>query len=260
MTTEHQVIQHLRDLNPVVEETTLDLPDTSPTAFLAALERAQTERMPMSVETTTRDMTRATGPHRRRNLVLALGTAAVIVVAVVVGIAIAGSDSGEEVAATPPIQVAEQIMEAHIAGGPIAMLEFFESGYADIERPSQEVFQILNERIIDGEFRCEETRPGRVLRRTPTTNDFHSAGGIDPDVTWTFTFNEASEVVGLQGVAGQVGQIRDYNDAFTAWLLETYPDVAGPGYVPTADPASAEIAVRYVNEFVAQSDDYPIGP
>ena len=212
MTTERQVIQNLRALNPVHDEATLDLPDTSSAAFLDALEA---RRKPMSIETQTQTQTHTPGPspNRRRNLVLALGAAAVVAVAIVIGVAVAGSDSGSEVAAAPPLVVAEQVMQAHIDGGPLAMLEYYEKDYADLDRPNQELWQFLNETIVGGEFRCEETRPLRVLCRTPTTNDFHGAGGIDPDVTWTISFNERSEVIGLAPVAAQVVDIREFNSA-----------------------------------------------
>ena len=214
MTTDRQVIDRLRALNPVLDDTALDLPDTSYTAFLDALE---TRRKPMSVETQTQTQTptQAPRPHRSRRFVVALAAAAVAAVAIVVGIAIAGSDGGDDVAAAPPLEVAEQILGAHAAGGPLAMLAFFEPGYAELERPNQEVFQIFNETVDLAELRCEETRPGRVLCRTPTTNDFHGAAGIDPDVSWTFTFNEESEVIALAEVAAQVSQIREFNSAFT---------------------------------------------
>lgn len=263
MTAEHRVLQHLRELNPVVDETALVLPATSPTAFLEALKRSaapDARRKLMSVETTTRDTARTPTPGRRRNLVLALGTAAVVAIAIVVGIAIAGSDSGDEVAAAPPIQVAEQIMEAHIAGGPVTMLEFLEPAYADLERPEQEVFQIFNERIIGGQYSCEQTRANRVLCRTPTTNDYHGSGGFEPEVTWMITFNEKSEVIDLHQLALQAQKLTEFNEAFSAWLVDTYPDLASAGFSPTADPDAARIAIQYVDEFVAQSDDYPISP
>lgn len=261
MTTDHQVIEHLRALNPILDDLTLDLPDTSATAFLQALEQSAvpaTRRKPMSVETETRLQSPRPQPSRKRNLVIAFGAAAAVVVALAAGIAIVGSDGGGDVAAAPPLEVAEQILDAHASSGPIGMLQYFEPGFAAQVEDSQQVFQILNERIDRANSRCEETQPGRVLCRTPTTNEFHSAAGIDPDVTFTFTFNEKSQVVSLSETAAQVVKIREFNDAFTAWLLETYPDEATAAYAPTADSASAEIAKQYVGEFVAQSEEYPL--
>ncbi|MBT8216327.1 MAG: hypothetical protein KJO17_05715, partial [Acidimicrobiia bacterium] len=46
MTTERRVLQHLRALNPITDERTIDLPETSSTAFLEAIE---TRRRIMSV-------------------------------------------------------------------------------------------------------------------------------------------------------------------------------------------------------------------
>ena len=212
----------------------------------------------MSVQTEPRLETTRPHPRRRRKLLLALGAAVVVVVAITAGVALVGSGDGDDVAAAPPLEVAEQILDAHAAGGPIAMLQFFEADFAALVEDSQQVFQRFNERIDRANSRCEETQPGRVLCRTPTTNDFHGAGGIDPDVTFTFTFNEKSEVIALSETASQVVKIREFNDAFTGWLLEAYPDAATESYVPTADSASAEIAKQYVDEFVAQSDEYPL--
>lgn len=39
---------------------------------------------------------------------------------------------------------------------------------------------------------------------------------------------------------------------------EAHPGVIEPGYGPTADDESAEIASQYVQEFVAQSEVYPL--
>ena len=258
MKTERQVIEHLRSLNPVNDDAALDLPDTSYTAFLDSLE---TRRKPMSVETRPQTQTQVPTPKpsRRRTLALAIGAAAAVALAIVVGVAIAGSDSGSDVAAAPPLEVAEQMIEAHIAGGPVAMLQFLEPAYAELEGPDQEVWQIFNEHIVGGEYRCEQTRANRVLCRTPTTtNEFHGAAGIEPEVTWMITFNEESEVIDLQEFAIEANKIAEFNEAFASWLLATYPGLAEPGYAPTADPASAEIALQYVDEFVAQSDVYPL--
>ena len=68
MTTERTVIQHLRALNPVLDEQALDLPDTSHTAFLDSL-----GRKPMSTETRPRVQAPRPQKEGRRNLVLALG-------------------------------------------------------------------------------------------------------------------------------------------------------------------------------------------
>ena len=59
-----------------------------------------------------------------------------------------------------------------------------------------------------------------------------------------------------------------FNRAFHRWLSDTYPDVYnemgyvlvssdGPGF-DTKNPDHMLIAVEYVEEFVAQSDKYPL--
>ena len=63
-----------------------------------------------------------------------------------------------------------------------------------------------------------------------------------------------------------------FNQAFHQWLSDTYPDVYSqmdPGYISgnvssnapgfnTQNPEHMLIAVEYVEEFVAQSDTYPL--
>ena len=93
MTTERQVLQKLRALNPITDERTIDLPETSSTAFLEAL---KTRRKPMSV-TTERPVEKVRKERtRRRNIALAFGVA-VIVAAVGASLWLVG-DEGSDVA------------------------------------------------------------------------------------------------------------------------------------------------------------------
>ena len=59
-----------------------------------------------------------------------------------------------------------------------------------------------------------------------------------------------------------------FNAAFHQWLIDTYPDVYkemdiglissnGPGF-DTQNPDHMLIAIQYLEEFVVQSDTYPL--
>jgi hypothetical protein len=100
-------------------------------------------------------------------------------------------------------------------------------------------------------------------------NDFWAVGGISDTEPHTFTVNKDGLISGGEG--GFASTRRDqFNGKFHVWLRDTHPDVwddsgfaqlstNGPGFdVRNADLMI--VAVEYVEEFVAQSDRYPLDP
>jgi hypothetical protein len=74
--------------------------------------------------------------------------------------------------------------------------------------------------------------------------------------------------VGANGTIGRLSNTIDWALAvefrtdFERWLADTYPDVRGQvrllqgGLIPSAE--DAELVASYYEEFIAQSDDYPV--
>ena len=99
--------------------------------------------------------------------------------------------------------------------------------------------------------RCAET----VIR-----NDFYDPAGIEATLTIDYVV-EGGRVKKHEVVERSVELIA-YEEAFGAWLADSYPDVYESSYqhdgifpFETTDDAAAVLAV--VDEFIAQSDDYP---
>lgn len=98
------------------------------------------------------------------------------------------------------------------------------------------------------------------------TNDFHGAGGLVFTVEETFTVQDDS-VIGQAGpgpLAGPWEETSRFNTRFWLWLESAHPDVFGEigpseatGVRPPETPDEMRLALQYVDEFVAQSDEYP---
>ena len=101
------------------------------------------------------------------------------------------------------------------------------------------------------------------------TNSFWSSGGLRLPATYMWVVDEE----GVVAVSSRedFSQVNEFDEAFGKWLEETHPEVAAdiipldPAYFPPevghdlwSHPESAPTALDYAEEFVAQSDDYPI--
>lgn len=100
-------------------------------------------------------------------------------------------------------------------------------------------------------------------------NDFWGVGGIGDTVPGTFIVNEDLLITFRENIFGS-SRRNSFNSAFHQWLKETYPGVFsesgfkrvssnGPGF-DSGNPDLMIVAVEYVEEFVAQSDTYPLDP
>ena len=99
-------------------------------------------------------------------------------------------------------------------------------------------------------------------------NVFWGVGGISDTKVQRFTVNTDGLITNTFSFSSNR---RDaFNTAFKQWLSDTYPDVyeqMDPGYISssgpgfdTQNPDHMLTAVEYVEEFVAQSDKYPLDP
>lgn len=98
-------------------------------------------------------------------------------------------------------------------------------------------------------------------------NDFWGVGGISDTESQTFTVNEDGLISDRRNIFAS-GRRDAFNSAFHQWLSDTYPDVYeeldigrissnGPGF-DAGDPGHILLAVEYVEEFIDQSDIYPL--
>ena len=99
------------------------------------------------------------------------------------------------------------------------------------------------------------------------TDDFWGAGGIFDTKNQRFTVNPDG-LITTKSNSFSSDRRDSFNRAFHQWLSDTHPDVyaemdpgyitsAGPGF-DTQNPGHMLVAVDYVEEFVAQSDTYPL--
>ncbi len=126
----------------------------------------------------------------------------------------------------------------------------------------------------------EVVEPCQVIRETASgetiveclirdITDFWGVGGISDTKARKFTVNTDGLITNNENTFAS--NRRDaFNAAFHQWLSDTYPKVYkemdigrissnGPGF-DTRNPERMLIAVDYVEEFVAQSDIYPLDP
>jgi hypothetical protein len=131
--------------------------------------------------------------------------------------------------------------------------------------------------LMNAEERWEVVEPCQVTGET-TSGDtvvecliqditgFWGVGGISDTKVLRFTVN-TDGLISSNDHFGQASK-NSFNQAFHQWLSDTYPDVYyggptpssnGPGF-DTRNPDHMLIAVEYVEEFVAQSEKYPLNP
>ena len=98
------------------------------------------------------------------------------------------------------------------------------------------------------------------------TGRYWGVGGISGTKVQTFAVNTDGLITNNNHFGS--GRKNSFNQAFHQWLSDTYPDVykeMGYGFISsnapgfdTRNPEHMLIAVEYVEEFVAQSDVYPL--
>ena len=161
-----------------------------------------------------------------------------------------------------PQAVVEEFIELRTSGQVVASPDL---ATAEVVEGRQDFSGGLEVWNLSGELTepCEETSSGFrcVLSEQ---NDFHAAGGLGP---WTvpliLTVNEAGLISATEiSVVEWESTINPFNTRFMDWFGLAHPEVAaqmsGAPMSNTFNPEDARLALEYVDEFVAQSDDYPI--
>jgi hypothetical protein len=127
-------------------------------------------------------------------------------------------------------------------------------------------WEVIEQCQVTGETASGETVVECLLSNT---DDFWGVGGIFDTKTQTFTVNADGLITSNKNIFAS-GRRDTFNRAFHQWLSDTHPDVYAemdPGYIssngPGFDTRNSEhmlVAVDYAEEFVAQSDTYPLDP
>jgi hypothetical protein len=166
-----------------------------------------------------------------------------------------------------------------------AMMDAFNSGHLDSFMTYFEPSAIVYGGTRMGEFRataeafmaaheqwtlsgCATSGTNTVTCASSRRDDFHGAGGLVVTEDLEFEFNPDGRVVDFGSEPdAEFADYLAFDQRFVTWLAVAHPDVAAY-YAPflyDAGPMSrmpyapdVPIALEYVDEFVAQSDDYPI--
>lgn len=164
--------------------------------------------------------------------------------------------------------VVEAMFETYNDEGPEASLRYYSTHEADRFRDHMAGLEVWNDRLTVVEP-CRETPVGTIVCVMAEQHDFHQAGGLEPFTnTFTFRVNDAGEISFVsQSVPDHFRTYYTYRSRFRIWVSETHPEsVARIGSLPGNyrgpsrffDGDSAAAVLELVDEFVAQSDDYPI--
>lgn len=146
---------------------------------------------------------------------------------------------------------------------------------------------LLHRSVMNSHERMEVTAPCEVISEASdrvvvtcsifVEDDFHGAGGLTSNGIATFYFDGSGLITDMGSTTYEdtngncCPEWAAFSDAFHRWLQDAHPDVyaeIGPKagtplwYLPGFASGNADhmlVALQYVDEFVAQSDDYPLG-
>ncbi len=279
MITEDQMRTLFVEANPVPDPDALDLTSEGLATDLAEFTRRSNDMTDLKTRKTQEES--RPKPEGRwlvaAFVILVLGIGAVV--------AFQARDSGPVVADPDltEIDVAMAAIDTYNTGDFEAWLEYW-APVGDERDLADE--QFLTQILMAANERVEVTEPCVIVSTGQTrtvvecgiyvVDDFHAAGGIDSTGEWRLVFDENMLLVDTtndlyEDEAGNCcRELENFHHQFHSWLSTAHPDVfaeIGPDrtsdywYFPgfaKGDPSHMTIALQYVDEFVAQSDNYPI--
>jgi len=254
--TVDQAFQRLRDANPVTDPAALRKETIDSAVFLAS-----TRQRSMDMQTQTARLEPA--PVRRRRVAAALAAAFfLLVVGIGVGL-IASMRGGDEVSSTLERRVAIIAAQAgaYSDGELDAWLAYYTpdadlyNGVFSLEQPDLRLrapywFALNDQWVITGV--CTDVSAGDVACPMRQKDDYHGLAGITLEAVYTFTFNEDDKITAFRLDGSYPAALAPYGAfdmRFLRWLDETHPE---------AELDDSTTAILYVEEFIAQSDHYPI--
>ena len=123
-------------------------------------------------------------------------------------------------------------------------------------------FTLSDCQLVDEEVRCLETWDDRV---------YHGMAGLTVQREAFYTFDEQGMITTMINGNFYSDEVLDWQAVFGPWMQATYPEIAEtylvPGFdksfkreVVFASPESIADFTGLIEEFVAQSDEYPLSP
>jgi hypothetical protein len=111
---------------------------------------------------------------------------------------------------------------------------------------------------------CEETADF-VLCTAREENDLYAVAGIAPVFVQKLVFNEDDTIGRVSPDQGFEDVVFELYWSYEAWLYGAHPDVHDQVFLPLRasilfSEETAELFKAHIDEFVAQSDTYPITP
>jgi hypothetical protein len=220
-----------------------------------------------------RTFVRKSHSDREALMKTSLFKATVVAVALVVSGCSSASDAGDE-NVDPAVAVVVSALDAKNSGDLDGWLMAHEGGerkgvplHAEqILMNSKQQYEIVEACQVPGEDSSGEK--GVVVCVIKDNNEYWGVGGISDTKSQVYMVNADGLITNTNHFGSSS---RDaFNSAFHQWLSDIYPEVyAEMGYVrissnapgfDTKNPDHMLIAVEYVEEFVAQSDTYPLDP
>ena len=276
MVTEERMKTLFTEANPIKDSESVELAPAGGDDYLATLQRRSSEMTQLDTKEP-----RSGRQSRRMIPWVAVAAVAVIIVGATLlllnqrGADVSPADPAPESQA-PEVGVVLAAIEAYNAGDIDALIGSFDSespatGWDWVRdgetRYADEIFMNANRVITIVEpCRLSETVSNAVVCELAEYNDWHGAAGLTFEATSLFTVNEQRLIVGWTDNWSCCTRQWDFHHAFWDWMEVAYPEVyvniapATSDGLPglEADPAHMIVALRYVDEFIAQSEDYPI--
>lgn len=262
--TDETVFQLLMATNPVPDPDGLD----SPMAAFTPPKQGSPRRTGRGIATHEGDTGMGSYAYGRDWLRTGVATAVVLLLGLGTWVALGGSD-GEEVA--PEVNVVLAAFDAWNAGDFEGFLAAFTDDLAQAEMGG------VSRIIFNAGSEIEIVEPCHVVETSATgstvqcgiveRNGFHGPAGISNSSTSTFVVDLAGKITHFTEVGTCCSAEFTFQGRFWAWLADSYPNVyerirpidgqSLPGW--EGDPADMLVAIQYVEEFIAQSIDYPLG-
>lgn len=214
-----------------------------------------------------------------RSWVFAAAAAALTVL--IVGAVLVVDRMREDSSALPPagsgpVTVVASAYEALNSGDIDAWLDHFRDDALVFGRPKDRlgvVFRVLAavDYRTDVVEPCRLGEPGSGSGTTvecviEETDAFHAAGGLSVTKREVFTVDSAGRISGAEAAVLSLTHPGNYvfNQAFFDWLRVSYPDVHAEIRPPLTthlpeNPDHMRTAMDYLDEFIAQSERYPVG-
>lgn len=254
--TPDQVRRHLRALNPVTDDSTLDFHDVSSNALIDSLTTRRSNMSSVNRSDTVADS------RLRRPRVLAIALGAVLVVSLgAIGAVLLSNDGADVAAPTSGLDTAEQYVALRTAGDTIATLELMTPAAVEEETNFMHALEVWNIRGTQV-TPCRENRNGDYECELTEDNDFLKAVGLSP---WTATFTlevNADHRIERVGTSTDIfPAINTFWVRFAAWMDQAHPGdsarMEGSLSGGSINGEGAQIALDYIDEFVAASEAYP---